>query len=487
MSKLRVLFVTSEVYPLVKTGGLADVSYSLPKDLRELGVDARLLLPGYPSVLDQLSLTCIYEKLSLFSTLEPVRLLKGVLPEGDIPIYVVDCPKLYARPGDLYQDDAGNDWADNALRFGALSKSAAVFGNQQLSFQPQIIHCNDWQTGLTPAFLAYSQPPSPTRTIMGVHNLAYQGVFEPKTMDLLNLPKAAFGINGVEFYGKMSFLKAGLFYANWVTTVSPTYAQEIQTNQFGCGLAALLTQRQHQLAGILNGIDVEAWNPSTDTHIDYHYTSANLINKSYNKQALRERLNLAPLEDTALIGMITRLTQQKGIDLLVPVLHDIIREGAQLVLLGSGDKTLKNSLLELARAFPDKVSINIGYDENLAHQIIAGADMFLMPSRFEPCGLTQMYAMRYGTVPIVRNTGGLADTVTDTTPAHINDQTATGFLFTEEEPEKLLRCVQRALLVFRDRATWQKLQFNGMSTDFSWHKRAQQYVNLYHNILALKS
>jgi starch synthase len=285
----------------------------------------------------------------------------------------------------------------------------------------------------------------------------------------------------------MSFLKAGLFYANWVTTVSPTYAKEIQTTQFGCGLAALLTQRQHQLTGILNGVDIEAWNPSTDPHLSYHYTAANLANKSYNKQVLRERLNLAPLEDTPLIGMITRLTQQKGIDLLVPVLHDIIREGAQLVLLGSGDKVLKNSLLELAAAYPDKISINIGYDENLAHQIIAGADLFLMPSRFEPCGLTQMYAMRYGTIPIVRGTGGLADTVTDTTPAHLNNQTATGFIFVEEAPEELLRCVQRALLVYRDRTTWQKLQFNGMSTDFSWHKRAQQYVNLYHNVLALKS
>lgn len=483
MAKLRVLFVTSEVFPLVKTGGLADVSYALPYALRDLGVDVRLLIPGYRAVLERMKLECVHANLTLFSTLEPARILAGNLPDSEVPVYVVDSSQLYSREGGPYQDSAGNDFADNALRFGALSKIAALFGKKSLSFQPDIIHCNDWQSALAPAYLAYG-PTQQARTIMSIHNLAYQGLFGKEMVGLLGLPPESFNMYGLEYYGWMSFLKAGLFYADWLTTVSPTYAKEIQTAEFGYGFYDLIMQREHKLTGILNGIDTEEWNPATDTRISTNYTAEKLVGKTHNARTLRARLGLATSKQTPLIGMITRLTHQKGIDLVVPVLADIIREGAQFVLLGSGDKDLEKRLQEIAETFPEQVSVNFGYDEELAHQIEAGADIFLMPSRFEPCGLNQMYSMRYGTIPIVRRTGGLADTVMDTTPATLDNQTATGFVFKRDEPQELLHCVQRALLTFRDKATWRLLRMNGMSCDFSWHNSAQQYVAVYQKVLS---
>ncbi|OQW90854.1 MAG: starch synthase [Beggiatoa sp. IS2] len=483
MAKLRVLFVTSEVFPLVKTGGLADVSYALPRALRDLGVDVRLLIPGYRSIIERMSLECVHTGLTLFSTLEPAQVLVGTLPDTDIPVYVVGSSQLYSREGGPYQDNAGNDFADNALRFGALSKIAALFGKQGLSFQPDIIHCNDWQSALVPAFLAYG-PSHQARTIMSVHNLAYQGLFGKEMVGLLGLPPESFNMYGLEYYGWMSFLKAGLFYADWLTTVSPTYAEEIQTPEFGYGFYDLIMQRAHKLTGILNGIDIDEWNPNIDTYISTNYTAEKLIGKAHNTRALRARLGLSPAKQTPLIGMITRLTHQKGIDLLVPILADVIREGAQLALLGSGDKDLEKRLQEIADLFPEQVSVTFGYDEELAHQIEAGADIFLMPSRFEPCGLNQMYSMRYGTIPIVRQTGGLADTVVDATPATLDNQTATGFVFERDDSQALLRCVQRALLAFRDKTTWRMLRVNGMSCDFSWHNSAQQYVSVYQKVLS---
>ncbi|OQW92376.1 MAG: starch synthase [Beggiatoa sp. IS2] len=484
MPQLRVLFATSEVYPLVKTGGLADISYALPNALREFDIDVRLLLPGYRPLFAQLALTSVHENLPLFPTLQCARLLQGTLPDSDIPVYVLECPELYSREGGLYQDSAGNDFADNALRFGALSKVAAMFGRQSLStFHPDIIHCNDWQTGLVPAFLAYG-PNGQARTVMSVHNLAYQGLFGKEMVGLLGLPPESYNMYGLEYYGFMSFLKAGLFYADWLTTVSPTYAQEIQTPEFGYGFYEMIKYRQHKLTGILNGIDVDNWNPATDPHISTHYSVDNLTGKAHNTRALRNKLGLAQAKQTPLIGMVSRITHQKGLDLVVPIIPDILNEGAHIVLLGSGDKDLENRLREIAKQFPEQVSVNFGYDESLARQIEAGADIFLMPSRFEPCGLNQMYSMRYGTVPIVRNTGGLADTVVDTTPSTLDKGTATGFVFERENSSDLLHCVQRALLTYRDKNTWRQLRINGMKCDFSWHTSAQQYVSLYQHLVS---
>jgi starch synthase len=481
-TKLRVLFVTSEAYPLIKTGGLADVSYSLPNALRELDIDIRLLIPGYPAVLEQLSLIEVHENINIPPLKQPIRLLAGTLPGGRTPVYVIECPSLYERDGGPYQDMAGNDWPDNALRFGILSKVAANFGNHRWLFKPDIIHCNDWQTGLVPAFLTFNPNPR-AKTVISVHNMAYQGVFDPEVIELFGLPAECFSMFGLEFHGKASFLKAGLYYSNWITTVSPNYAKDIQTPEYGCGLNGLLTKRQSELTGILNGIDTTAWNPEIDPYLSRNYSSKSLPIKVRNTQALRTKLRLAPSKQAPLMGMITRLTEQKGMDLLLPIIPDIINTGAQLAILGSGDEKLEKSLLELAERYPKQISVNLGYNEELAHQIEAGANLFLMPSKFEPCGLNQMYSMCYGTIPIVRRTGGLADTVIDATPDNIQNQMATGFVFEEKNSDALLSCVQRALRTFRDKSTWRQLQINAMTRDFSWHKSAKQYVLLYRQLV----
>lgn len=484
---MRILFVTPEAYPLVKTGGLGDVSYALPNALRlsggsSMGVDVRLLLPGYPAVLEQLSLIEVHDEIRLYPLQEPIRLLAGTMPGGVTPVYVIECPQLYERDGGPYQDQQGKDWYDNELRFGVLSKVAALFGNHSLLFKPEIIHCNDWQTGLVPAFLRFYSSPR-ARTVMSIHNMAYQGIFAPEVVDLFGLPPESFSMFGLEYHGQVSFLKAGLFYADWITTVSPTYAKEIQTLAHGCGLDGLLAERQNHLTGIVNGIDTEAWNTETDPYLSRHYDYKSLPVKVRNTQALRTRLRLPPSKQAPLLGMITRLTAQKGIDLLLPIIPDILKTGAQMVILGSGDGDLEERLQALAELYPKRLSVNIGYNEELAHQIEAGANMFLMPSRFEPCGLNQMYSMRYGTIPIVRRTGGLADTVVDATPVNIKNKMATGFVFEGEYSSELLYCVQRALQTFRNKTVWRQLQVNGMTRDFSWQKSAEQYVSLYQALL----
>ncbi|MEN8218500.1 MAG: glycogen synthase GlgA [Pseudomonadota bacterium] len=479
---MRVLFVTSEAYPLVKTGGLGDVSYALPNALRQLGVDVRLLLPGYPAVLEQLSLIEVHEDIRLYPLQEPIRLLAGTMPGGITPVYVIECSQLYERDGGPYQDSDGKDWCDNDLRFGMLSKVAALFGNHSLLFKPQIIHCNDWQTGLVPAFSRFN-PKHGARTVMSIHNMAYQGIFGPEVVELFGLPPESFSMFGLEYHGQVSFLKAGLYYADWITTVSPTYAREIQTLRHGCGLEGLLKERKGNLTGILNGIDTEAWNTESDPYLSRHYNCKNLPVKVRNTQALRTKLRLPPSKKAPLLGMITRLTEQKGIDLLLPIIPEILKSGAQLVILGSGDADLEERLQQLAKLYPKRLSVNIGYDEELAHQIEAGANMFLMPSRFEPCGLNQMYSMRYGTIPIVRETGGLADTVVDATEVNIKKKIATGFVFEEEDSSELLSCVQRALETFHRKTIWHMLQYNGMTRDLSWQKSAEQYVSLYQELL----
>ncbi|MCK5719735.1 MAG: glycogen synthase GlgA [Thiomargarita sp.] len=482
-SKLRVLFVASEAYPLVKTGGLGDVSYSLPNALRGLDIDIRLLLPGYPAILKRLALIEVHENINLYPLKTPVRILAGTMPGEITPVYVIDCPYLYDRDGGPYQDDDGIEWSDNALRFGMLSKVAALFGSHHLLFKPDIVHCNDWQVGLAPAFSSFNTIDT-AKTIMSVHNMAYQGIFGPEVIELFGLPPESFSMFGLEYHGKVSFLKAGLFYSDWITTVSPNYAKDIQTTNYGCGLNGLLSEHQHKLTGIVNGIDTNAWNPETDEFINRNYNVDSLLIKVRNSQDLRNKLKLAPSKQSPIIGMITRLTEQKGIDLVVPIIPDLIKEGVQLAILGSGDRKLEKSLQELASLYPKQISVTIGYDEELAHQIEAGANLFLMPSKFEPCGLNQMYSMHYGTLPIVRNTGGLADTVVDATPDNIQNKIATGFIFENEDSEELLTCIKRALRIFNhDKTSWRQLQVTAMNRDFSWEKSAKQYVSLYRQLL----
>lgn len=482
---MQVLFVTSEVSPLIKTGGLADVSAALPAALYGMGVDIRVLIPGYPKVLRalpelQIAIDFLVHPPTDFPDLPPARILFDMLPSG-VPLYVFDCPEMYLRGGGPYQDEHGEDWADNAQRFGLFSKIAALLGSaaSPLKWKPDVIHCNDWQSGLTPAYLHYLQDPAPC--IMTVHNLAYQGIFPSAVMPELQLPWDCFTFDGVEYYGNLSFLKAGLTYSKYITTVSPSYAKEIQTEELGFGLHALLVHRREVLSGILNGIDVEEWNPATDPHLVHPYDANDLQAKTANKLALQKRLGLHVDAEIPVFGLVSRFADQKGLDLVLEIAEKLIALPAQLVLLGSGDAELQRTALSLAHHNTGKIAAYVGFDEGLSHLIEAGADIFLMPSRFEPCGLNQMYSQRYGTPPVVHATGGLIDTVIDCKAASLKKGIASGFVFDNMDAASLLKAAKRAVIVYRDKKSWQALQKNCMSKDFSWELSAKAYLKIYAN------
>ena len=480
---IKILFITSEIRPLVKTGGLADVSGALPPALTELGVDIRILIPGYPSVMGALNNMQLLARITTLPGHGEVRLLGARMPDTDVPIMVVDYPAYYDRPGSPYQDEDGRDWSDNDWRFSLLSRIGAILSSHQspLPWRPHIAHCNDWQSGLTPAYLHYVSAPK-AHSIMTIHNLAYQGIFSANMVPLLGLPAQSFHMQGAEYYGNFSFLKAGLFYADHITTVSPTYAKEIQSETLGFGLQGLLFERRAQLTGILNGIDDTFWDPARDPYIHQTFDQHNLAGKAANKRALQLRLGLQVAPEIPLLAVVSRITHQKGLDILLEIAPSLLDQPTQIVLLGSGEVELEQSLLELAQEYPGKISVVIGYDEHLAHQIEAGADIFLMPSRFEPCGLNQMYSQRYGTPPVVRATGGLADTVTDATPQMIRNGSATGFVFSPLNPATFLAAITRAITLYRDKNVWQSLQLNGMQRDFSWKKSAAEYRALYASV-----
>ncbi|MDR0480998.1 MAG: glycogen synthase GlgA, partial [Gallionellaceae bacterium] len=408
---MRILFATSEITPLIKTGGLADVSAALPAALRRLGADVRVLLPAYPQVLRALPHMREATALAL-PGFPSARLLESALPDG-VPLWLVDCPDLYQRSGGPYIDEHGQDWHDNARRFGLLSKVAAVLGsaNSPLSWHPDIVNCNDWQTGLTPAYLHFAERPAPC--VMAIHNLAFQGVFPAYTTAELGLPPESFQMEGVEYYGQLSFLKAGVYYANYITTVSPSYAEEIQTSALGFGMQGLLMDRRDRLSGIVNGVDYDEWNSATDPALPLHYDRDTLDNKSASKLELQRHMGLTADIDIPLFGLVSRFTHQKGLDMVLDIAPRLVELPAQLALLGSGSPAMQDAAMELAQRYHGRIGVRIGFDEPLSHLIEAGSDVFLMPSRFEPCGLNQMYSQRYGTPPIVHATGGLKDTVTD--------------------------------------------------------------------------
>jgi starch synthase len=480
---LRVLFATSEIAPWAKTGGLGDVSAALPQALLRLGVDVRVVVPGYSSLL-----AAFPERTSVATIAHPAGLLpSSTLIEthtaSGLPLLMVHCPAFYERPGGPYQNPDGFDWPDNYLRFGLLSKVAALLASDAspLPWRPQILHCNDWQTGLAPAYQRYRLP-SPAASVMTIHNLLFQGMFPAATMAPLDLPPHAFVMSGVEFHGNLSFLKAGLQLGDWITTVSPTYAREIQTPEFGYGLEGLLAHRSGEMAGILNGID-DAWDPASDPHIAAQYDFDRIERKAQNKAALQNRLGLRADPNAPLLAVVSRLTYQKGLDLLAAVGDNIAARGAQLALLGGGEHWMQDAFTSLARRYPGQFAAVIGYDEPLAHQIEAGGDIFLMPSRFEPCGLNQMYSLRYGTPPLVRATGGLADTVVDGARAGA-DGNANGFAFDAPDAAAFLAAIDRALEAWRDKPRWRQLQAAGMRTDFSWGRAAQAYVAVYRKLIA---
>ena len=477
---MKVLFVTPELGPWMKSGGLGEISSSLPAALLEAGVDVRTLVPAYAPLLAAFPAARLVAELApAGGELAASRLLEAKADNG-VPLLMLDCPAYFRRSGTAYLDADGNDFGDNHLRFGLLSRIAALLGSEAspLRWRPDILHCNDWPCGLAPAHLHF-MPGKKSATVMSIHNLAFQGIFPADVMPALGLPAAAFSIDGVEFWGQLSFMKAGLHYADRLTTVSPRYAEEIQTEEFGYGFAGLLRWRREHLSGILNGIDTHVWNPATDPALPRRYEFAHLHGKGANRAALRARFGLEDSPAVPLLGNVGRITHQKGLDLLAGIIDDIAALPAQLVLLGTGDRTIEASLLQAAARHPGRVAVDIGFDDGLAHLIEAGADMFLMPSRFEPCGLNQMYSLRYGTPPIVRQTGGLADSVVDCTPATLADNSANGFSFGPATGEALLAAIRRAVGAWQERAVWRKLQRSGMRMDFAWQHAAARYQEVY--------
>jgi len=484
---LKVLFVSSEVFPLIKTGGLADVSGSLPSALLRLGCDIRILMPGYSSVLEKLKDVSQLTTIKGLPVINEAELLMGTITESKVKVMIIKSAQLYERDGGPYSDIHGQEWLDNPLRFGILAKVAAILSGEQSTvadWRPSIVHCNDWQTGLTPAYMQLTEHTT-AKSIISLHNMAFQGCFSPAWLTTLNLPHTSFNIEGFEYHGQLSFLKAGIVYADAITTVSPSYAQEIQTTTFGFGLEGLLARRGDKIKGILNGIETDEWNPQTDPYLVKPYSNSNIAGKQQVKAALQLASGLTVDASAPLMGVVSRLTHQKGLDLLLPVIQELLDSGCQLVLLGNGEKELEQEFLKLALTNPGKVSITIGYNEPLSHQIMAGCDLFIMPSRFEPCGLNQLYGLAYGTIPVVNATGGLADSVLNTDLQNIKDETANGFVMIETSSTALLACIYRALDLFKnDKMTWRKIQNNGMSQNLSWDKSALEYLALYKNLIS---
>lgn len=482
---MKVLFATPEFAPIAKVGGLGDVSAGLSRMLARLGADVRVLVPGYRSLLAAVDQARPIAARAPSPGL-PGAVLRETVAEG-VPLWLIDAPSLYARGGGPYADDAGHDWPDNALRFALLARTAAVLGcaGAPLDWRPQVVHCNDWQAALAAAFLHFDEARF-AAALLTIHNLSFQGNFDPSLVTPLGLPASSYDVEGMEFHSHFSFLKAGIVYADAITTVSPTYAREIQTAAYGCGLDGLLRKRAADLHGLLNGIDTDVWDPATDRLIARNYDAETLDGKLDNKRALTARLGLRFDVAAPLFGMVSRLTGQKGIDLLIEAVPALVAMGASLLVLGSGEAALVGELARLARRFPQRIAVATDYRDDLAHAIQAGADLMLMPSRFEPCGLNQMYGQRYGTPPLVRATGGLIDTVVDCTPATLADGTATGFVFDAFAVAPFLAAVARARSALADRDTWRRLQRNGMRKDFCWHASARAYLCFYESIAAAR-
>ncbi len=477
---MKVLHVCAEFFPLLKTWGLADVVAALPPAQRQLGADARVLLPGFPAIINQFP---DKKKVTILNTFVGEVTLFYCQYEGT-PLYIIEAPHLYQREGSPYHDNYHNAYQDNYLRFGLLGFVAAELARGCDSlWRAEIVHAHDWHAALACAYLAaYGYP---ARCMFTLHNIAYQGLFSPHHIHELWLPPEFYNTEGLEFFGQLSFMKGGLFYANHTNAVSPTYAREILNPYFAYGLDGLLNRlnNEQRLSGILNGIDTEVWSPTKDKLIAQNYSERSLKNKVKNKLALQESLGLPKQTDKPLFAVVSRMTHQKGLDLILDVLPDLLRTGGQFILLGNGDYDLENAYRHAESQYHDQVRSFIGYDEALSHQVIAGADVLMVPSRFEPCGLTQLYALRYGTLPLVRNTGGLADTVTDCSLEAIRWGQATGFVFNESHPADLKAAVDRALALWDSPEQWQQVQKNAMAKDVSWKKSAETYLGVYRQLL----
>ena len=482
---MKVLHVAAEVFPLVKTGGLADVVAALPQAQAAQGADVRLLLPGYPAVLQGLEDTrCVLEAGLCFGALR-TRLLLARLPGSAVPVYAIDAPYLYRRQGGPYQDPQWQEWPDNLQRFALLGWMAAhlAAGDADPDWQPQVLHAHDWHAALACAY-SHKHPGTAAATVFTVHNLVFQGLYPMQDWHLLGLPGSLQSADGMEYHGQFSFMKAGLNFADRITTVSPSYAAEMATTAFGCGLDGVIRRRGTSVSGILNGIDEQVWNPATDAAIHAPYSAANREGKARCKQALQAELGLQVRPQALLLTLISRLTSQKGVDLLLAALPELLRAGCQLAVQGTGEAGLEAALRQAQQAHPGRVHVHVGYDEERAHRLVAGADVILVPSRFEPCGLTQMYGLRYGTLPLVRLVGGLGDTVRETATTA---GPANGFVFEEASAEALTQALLRASELFEAGARWQARVTAAMSQDLSWRAPALQYLQLYEEALASRA
>ena len=478
---LKVLYVTAELFPLVKTGGLADVSAALPPVLRWLGLDVRLCLPCYPVFLEAIPDLVEVMRLGPGFGCAQVRILRGIVPQTDVPIYLIDAPELFQRTGNPYFGPDGHLWHDNHRRFALFGWAAAQLRDFDTGWQPDILHAHDWHAGLACAWLR-ARPRGRTRSLFTIHNLAYQGNFTGDVFPDLGLPPEFYTMYGLEFYGKVSFMKAGLYYADWLSTVSPNYAREIQTSEHGYGMEGLLHQRRERLVGILNGVDYDVWDPSDDPTLPHTYTQKNAESKQLNKAVLQAALDLEMNPTAPLFCVISRLTSMKGLDMVVEVTDAIVKQGGQLVVIGQGDDELEYKFRELAVLYPQSVATYIGYQENISHLVLASSDCLIMPSRSEPCGLTQLYAMKYGTIPLVCRVGGLADTVVDATPEKLMRGDATGFVFRENHLPSLLDAIDRAFELYRSGRAWTRLQRTAMSQNFSWQQSGRRYLELYNRM-----
>jgi len=486
MKDLRVLFCASEVAPYAKTGGLADVAEALPVALKECGSDVRVFMPFYRCVrnwVKSAKLLIDLPPISIGVHEYRVRLLETRSVSG-LPLYLLEKDEFFDRSF-LYGSPGAGDYEDNADRFIAFCRAIPLLCDA-LQWYPSILHLHDWQTALAAAYHHYHWRHQPgfaaSKTVLTIHNLAYQGVFPRPYFSLTSLPAEAFSIHGIEFWGNCNFLKAGLVYSDWLTTVSPRYSREIQSPESGYGLHGVLQQRTESLTGILNGIDQTVWNPRTDSYIRQNYSSSRLTGKRQCKEALLAELGFdnQPSE-LALVGMVGRLAAQKGLHLLLEIVDQLMELPVLLAILGTGDSEINRMVQEMSERYPDRIKIRFEFNEPLAHRIEAGADLFLMPSSYEPCGLNQMYSLRYGTIPIVHATGGLDDSVVD---VHLEPGQGTGFKFYTHESKALLETIKTALELFRNKPQWVELQRRAMAQEFSWKHAAEQYLQVYEKVLS---
>ena len=477
---LKLLSVASELYPLIKTGGLADVAGALPGALVDHGVATRTLIPGYPAVLSRLGKTKVVRRYdALFGA--AATLLSANIDELDL--LVLDAPDFFAREGGPYGDAAGREWPDNWRRFAALSRVGAdVAADGVKGWRPDIVHVHDWQAALTAAYMRFG-PAHGVPKVVTIHNLAFQGRYGAEIFGALGFPPEAWGVDGVEYYQGVGYLKAGLVSADAITTVSPSYAQEIRSPVHGMGLDGLINGRIERLHGILNGVDTDVWNPADDALIARRYSARALAGRAANRRALESRFGLDP-DDAPLFIIVSRLTWQKGMDLMIDTIDHLVGLGGKLAVLGSGDHVLEGAFLGAADRHRGRIGVQIGYDEPLSHLMQAGGDAILIPSRFEPCGLTQLYALRYGCVPVVARVGGLADTVIDANEAALAAGAATGIVFPPSDALALHGAIGRAVRLHGDRTQWQAMQRAGMRADVSWDRSAARYAALYRTLLA---